>query len=173
MNHRELSTFSSTSSRVINCPMLRAVGAGGQTSCPWTLIFHCQTARRHLAKDTAASSVPMVKGMTHLAQGTSSSGMPWTTNWSQHVVLQVGSMVSRVSSSSPMSTWYSVPCPGLPLEIPAFPQLNIGGRHPPATLRDGQVYAGSGNHPPMPRPHPGRPGPSPHQSDWTVHRRGY
>ena len=123
MNHRELSTFSSTSSQVINCPMLRAIRADRQTFHPWTLILHHQMARRHLAKDTAMSSVPMVKRMMHSAQGTSSSGMPWTTNWSQHVVLQVGSMVSSVSSSLPMSTWYSVPCPGLPLEDSGLPSV--------------------------------------------------
>ena len=103
--------------------MLRAVRAGGQTFCPWSLILHCQMVRRHLAKDTAASSVPMVKGMMHSAPGTSSSRMPWTANWSQHIILKVGSMVSSVSSSSPMSTWYSVPCPGLPLEDSGFPSV--------------------------------------------------
>ena len=105
---------------------------GGQMSHFWTLILHCQMVRRHLAKDTAASSVPTVKGMTYLAQGTSSSGMPWTTNWSQHMVLQVGSMVSSVSSSSPMSTSYSVPCPGLPLEdsgLPLAEYLQLSSSH--------------------------------------------
>ena len=115
MNHRELSTFSSTPSWVINCPMLRAIRVGGQMSRPWTLILYCQMVRKCLAKDMAVSLVPTVKGMMHLAQDTSSSGMPRTANWSQCVVLQVGSMVSSVSSL-PMSTWYSVHCPGLPLE---------------------------------------------------------
>ena len=55
-NHRESSTFSSTSSHVINCPMLRAVRVGGQTCHPWTLILHCQMVRRHLASDRAAPS---------------------------------------------------------------------------------------------------------------------
>ena len=123
MSHRELSTFSSTSSWVINCSMLRAIRAGRQKSHPWTLILHHQTVRRCLAKDTAMSSVPTVKGMTHSAQDTSSSRMPLTTNWSQCVILQVRSMVSSVSSSLPMSTWYSVPCPGLPLEDSSLPSV--------------------------------------------------
>ena len=116
MNHRELSTFSSTSSQVINCPMLRAVGVGGQMSHPWTLILHRQMARRCLANDKAVPSVPTVKRMMSSCQGTSSSEMPWTAKWSQGVVLQVGLTVSSMSPSSPMSTWYPVRCPGLPLE---------------------------------------------------------
>ena len=111
----------------MNCPMLRAIGVGGQTSHLWTFIFHCQTVRRHMAKDTAASSVPMVKGMMHLAQGTSSPEMPWTANWSHCVVFQVGSMVSRVSPSLLMSTWYSAHCPGLPLEDSGLPSAGLPG----------------------------------------------
>ena len=79
-NHRESSTFSSTSSHIINCPMLRAVGAGGQTSCPWTLILHRQMARRHLASDRAVPSVPTINGVMSSYQGTLSSEMPWTAN---------------------------------------------------------------------------------------------
>ena len=78
--HRESSTFSSTFSRVINCPMLRAIRVGRQMSHPWTLILHCQMVRRCLANDTAAPSVPTINGMTSLYQGTSSSKMPWTAN---------------------------------------------------------------------------------------------
>ena len=121
MNHRESSTFSSTSSWVINCPMLRAIRVGGQMSHPWTLILHCQMARRHLANDKAVPSVPTIKGMMSSRQGTSSSEMPWTTKWSQRVVLQVGLTVSSMFPSSPMSTWYPVRCPGLPLEDSGLP----------------------------------------------------
>ena len=77
--------------------------------------------RRHLANDKATPSVPTVKGVMNLYQGTSSSEMPWTTNCNQRVVLQVGSTVSIVSPSSPMSTWYSVHCSGLPLEDSGLP----------------------------------------------------
>ena len=171
MNHRELSTFFSTSSGVINCPMLRAIGAGGQASHPWTLILHHQMVRRHLAKDMATSSVPMVKGMTHLAQGILSSGMPWTANWSQHIILQVGSMVSSVSFYSPMSTWYSVPCTGLPLEDSGLP--SVEHHQPPTALCGRPVYVASGNQPPTPHPCPMMPRLSPHQSNWTGHRRRY
>ena len=90
MNHRESSTFSSTSSWVINCPMLRAIRAGGQMSHPWTLMLHCQMARRCLANDKAVPLVPTIKGLTSSYQGTSSSEMPWTAKWSQRVVLEVG-----------------------------------------------------------------------------------
>ena len=98
-NHRELSTVPCTSSCVMNCPMLRTVGVGGQTSHPWTLILHRQMARRCLASERATPSVPTVSGVMRLYQGTSSSEMPWTTNCSQRVALQVGSTVSSVSSS--------------------------------------------------------------------------
>ena len=153
--------------------MLRAVRVGGQTSHPWTLILHHQMARRCLARDTAAPSVPTVKGLMHSVQGTSSSEMPWTANWSQRVVLQVGSTVSRVSPSLPMSICYSVFCPGHPLEDSSWPGPDICCRHPPTTLRSGPVYARFENHPPMHRPCPGRPRLSPHQTDWNGHRRGY
>ena len=33
-NHKELSTIPSASSHIMNCPMLRTIGVGGQTSCP-------------------------------------------------------------------------------------------------------------------------------------------
>ena len=58
LNHGKLSTFPSTSSHVINCPMLRAVRVGGQTSHPWTLILHCQMVRRCLASNRATPSAP-------------------------------------------------------------------------------------------------------------------
>ena len=99
----------------MNCPMFRTVGAGGQMSHPCTLRLHCQMARRHLASERAAPSAPDVNGMMHSYQGTSSSKMPWTANCNQRVVCQVGSTVSRVSSSSSMSRWYAACCPGLPL----------------------------------------------------------
>ena len=108
-NHRELTTIPCTSSCVINCPMLRTIGAGGKTSRPWTLIL--QMARRHLASERAAPSVPTISGVTRSSQGTSSSAMPWTANCSQWVALQVGSTVSSISSSLPMSIWYPVHCP--------------------------------------------------------------
>ena len=152
--------------------MLRAIRAGGQTSCPWTLILHCQTARRHLAKDTAMPSVPTVKGMMHLAQGTSSSEMPWTTNLSQHVVLLVGSTVSRVSPPHQCLLGTLFTALGFLQKIPAFPWLGSCGRHPPIALHGRPVCVGFGNHPPMHCPHPGMPGPSLHWSDWTGHSRG-
>ena len=122
-NHRELSTTPSTSFRIINCPMLRTVGAGRQMSHPWTLILHCQMARRCLASKRAAPSAPTVSGVTRCYQGTSSSGMPWITNCSQWVALQVGSTVSSVSSSLPMSIWYPVHYPGLPPECSSLPSV--------------------------------------------------
>ena len=102
-NHRESSTFSSTSSRVINCPMLRTIRVCGQTSHPWTLILHCQMVRRHLASERATPLAPTINGVTSSYQGTSLSKMPWTANCSQWVTLQVGLTVSSISSSSPMS----------------------------------------------------------------------
>ena len=66
-----------------------------------------------------------------------------------------------------MSIQYSVCCPGFLWNIPALPRLKIGGHRPPATLHGRLVYAEFGNHPPMPHPDRVRPGPSPHQSDWT------
>ena len=121
MNHRESSTLSSTSSWVINCPMLRAIGAGRQMSHPWTLILHHQMARQRLASDRAMPSAPTINSVMSSYQGTSSSEIPWTTKWSQRVVLQVGSTVSSISSSLPVSTQYSVCCPGLPLEDSSLP----------------------------------------------------
>ena len=106
-NHRELSTFPSTSSHVINCPMLRTVRVGGQTSCFWTLILHCQTVRRCLASKRATPSAPTISGVMRSYQDTSSSKMPWTTNCSQRVALQVGSTVLSISSSSPEDWWPS------------------------------------------------------------------
>ena len=47
--------------------------------------------------------------------------MPWTAKLSQLVVLYIGLTVSSMSFSSPMSTWYSVCCPGLPLEDSGLP----------------------------------------------------
>ena len=120
-NHRESSTFPSTSSRIINCPMLRTIEVGRQTSHPWTLILHHQMARRCLASERAAPLAPTISGVMRSYQGTSSSKMPWTANCSQQVALQVGSTVSSVSSSSPMSIWYPVHCPGLPPECSSLP----------------------------------------------------
>ena len=119
-NHRELFTIPCTSSCIINCPMLRTVRAAGQTSCPWTLIFHCQMVRC-LANERAAPLVPTISGVTRSYQGTSLSKMPWTTNCSQQVALQVGSTISSISSSSPMSIWYPDHCPGLPPECSSLP----------------------------------------------------
>ena len=115
-NHRESSIIPSTSSCIINHPMLRTIGAGGQMSCPWTLILHHHMERRHLASERAEPSAPTVSSVTRLYQGTLSSEMPWTTNCSQWVALQVGSTVSSISSSSPISIWYPVHCLGLPTE---------------------------------------------------------
>ena len=121
LNHWESSTVPCTSSCIINCPMLRTVGVGGQMSCPWTLMLHHQMARRCLASERAAPSVPTISGVTRSYQGISSSNMPWTTNCSQRVALQVGSTISSISSSSPMSIWYPVCCPGLPPECSSLP----------------------------------------------------
>ena len=115
-NHSELSTSPCTSSHVMNCPIFRTVRVGGQMSHPCTLILHHQMARRHLASERAVPSAPDINGMTYLYQGTLSSKMPWTTNCNQCVVRQVGSTVSRVSSSLLMSRRYAARCPGLPLE---------------------------------------------------------
>ena len=120
-NHSELSTSPHTSSHVMNCPMFRTVRVGGQMSHPCTLTLHCQMARRHLVSEMAAPLVPIVSGATYSYQGTSSSEMPWTASCNQHVVHQVGSAVSSVSFSSPMSTQYPVHCPGLPLEHSSLP----------------------------------------------------
>ena len=115
-NHSELSTSPCTSSHVMNCPIFRTVGVGGQMSRPCTLILHCQMARRCLASERAVPSDPDDKDTMYLYQGNSSSEMPWTANCNQRVICQVGSTVSRVSSSSPMSRQYAACCPGLPLE---------------------------------------------------------
>ena len=116
LNHSVLSTSPHTSSHVMNCPMFRTVGAGGQMSCPCTLRLHRQMATRHLASERAVPLALNVNGAMHLYQGTSSSEMPWTANCNRHVVRQVGSIVSRVSSSLPMSRRYMAHCPRLPLE---------------------------------------------------------
>ena len=121
LNHRESSIAPSTSSCIINCPMLRTVRVDGQTSHPWALILHHQMAKGHLASERATPSAPTVSGVMRSYQGTSSSGMPWTTNCSQRVALQVWSTVSSISSSLPMSIWYPVHCPGLPLECSSLP----------------------------------------------------
>ena len=99
----------------MNCPIFRTVRAGGQTSRPCTLILHCQMVRRHLDSERATPLAPDINGMTYSYQGTSSE-MPWTANCNQRVVCQVGSTVSRVSSSSLMSMQYAAHCPRLPLE---------------------------------------------------------
>ena len=115
-NHSMLSTSPHTSSRVMNCLMFRTVGAGGQTSQPCTLRLHCQMVRRYLASERATPSAPDVNGAMHSYQGTSSSEIPWTANCNQHVICQVGSTVSSISSSSPMPRQYTAHCPGLPPE---------------------------------------------------------
>ena len=107
--HSKLSMSPCTSSHIMNCPMFRTVGVGGQMSCPCTLTLHCQIVRRHLANERA-----MQCSATYSYQGTSSSKIPWTANCNQHVVCQVWSTVSSVSCSSPMSMQYPVHCPGLP-----------------------------------------------------------
>ena len=121
MNHSELSTSPCTSSRVMNCPMFRVVGVVGQMSHPCTLALHHQMTRRHLASERAVPSAPFISGATYSYQGTSSSEMPWTANCNQCVVHQVGSTVSSVSSSSPMSMQYPVCCLGLPPEHSSLP----------------------------------------------------
>ena len=127
-NHSVLSTSPHTSSRIMNCPMFRTVGAGGQTSRPCTLRLHCQMVRRRLASERAMPSAPDVNGVMHSYQGTLSFKIPWTANCSQRVVCQVGSTVSSISSSfSPMSRWYTVHCPGLPL-------VHLGPSPPDASL---------------------------------------
>ena len=120
-NHRELSTIPCTSSHIMNCPMLRTIGAGGEMTHPWTLLLHHQMARRCLASERAAPSVPTISSVMRSYQGTSSFEMPWTASCSQRVALQVGSTVSSVSSSSPMSNWCPVHCPGLPPECCSLP----------------------------------------------------
>ena len=115
-NHSVLSTSPCTSSCIMNCSMFRMVGVGGQTSCPCTLRPHCQTARKRLASERVVPSAPDANGVMHSYQGTSLSEMSWTANCNQCVVCQVGSTVSRVSSSSLMSRRYTAYCPGLPPE---------------------------------------------------------
>ena len=88
---------------------------------PCTLALHRQTVRRCLASERAMPLAPVISSAMYSYQGTSSSEMPWTANCNQHVVCQVGSTVSNVSSSSPMSTWYPVHCLGLPLEHSRLP----------------------------------------------------
>ena len=115
-NHSALSTSPRTSSRIMNCPMLRMVGAGGQMSRPCTLRLHHQMARKRLASKRAMPLAPNVNGAMYSYQGTSSSKMPWTANYNQCIVCQVGSTVSRVSSSLPMSRRYTACCSRLPPE---------------------------------------------------------
>ena len=64
-NHSVLSTSPCTSSRVMNCPMFRTVGVGGQTSRPCTLRLHHQMARRHLVSERATPLAPDVNGAMH------------------------------------------------------------------------------------------------------------
>ena len=52
-NHSKLSMSPCTLFCVMNCPMSRTVGVGGQTSHPCTLALHCQTVRRCLASERA------------------------------------------------------------------------------------------------------------------------
>ena len=105
----------------MNCPMLRTVGAGRQTSRPCILALHHQMARRCLASERTVPSAPVISGVTYSNQGTSSSEMPWTANCNQRVVHQVGSTVSSISSSSPISTQYPVCCLELPPEHSSLP----------------------------------------------------
>ena len=122
-----------TSSCIMNCPMFRTVRAGGQMSHPCTLELHCQMVRRCLASERAMPSAPIINSVTYLYQGTSLSEMPWTTNCNQRVVHQVGSTVSSISSSLPMSTQYPVCCLGLPLEHSSLPSAEdwwpVSSRH--------------------------------------------
>ena len=131
-------------------------------SHPCTLRLHCQTVRRHWASERAMPSAPNVNGMTHSYQGTSSSEMPWTTNCNQCVVYQVGSTVSRVSSSLLMSRQYMA-------HLQALPQPRIHCHCPPAALCGRPVYAEFGNHLPTPHLDRVRPEPSPRWSGWTRH----
>ena len=119
--HSKLSTSPCTSSRIMNCPMFRTVGVGRQMSCPCTLTLHCQMVRRCLANERAVPSAPIISGATYSYQGTSLSEIPWTANCNQRIVCQVGSTVSSISCSSPMSTQYPVCCPGLPPEHSSLP----------------------------------------------------
>ena len=120
-NHSVLSTSPRTSSCIMNCPMFRTVGAGRQTSCPCTLRLHRQMARRHLASEGAMPLAPDVNGMMHSYQGTLLSKIPWTANCNQRVICQVGSTVSSISCSSPMSRQYMAHCPRLPPEYSGPP----------------------------------------------------
>ena len=52
-NHSMLSMSPRTSSHVMNCPMFRMVGVGGQTSRPFTLRLHRQIVRRRLTSERA------------------------------------------------------------------------------------------------------------------------
>ena len=104
-NHSKLSTSPCTSSHIMNCPIFRTVRVGRQMSHPCTLILHHQMARRCLASERAVPLAPDINGMTYSYQSTSSSKMPWTTNCNQRLVCQVGSTVSRVSSSLSMFRW--------------------------------------------------------------------
>ena len=149
-SHSELSISPCTSSHVMNCPMFRIVRVGGQMSHPCTLRLHCQMVRRHLASKRATPLAPNVNGTMHSYQGTSSSEMPWTTNCNQRVVCQVGSTVSRVSSSSPMSRRYMAHCPWLPPEHSNPPPAEDPLLLSPHCLHGGPAYAEFGNHLPMP-----------------------
>ena len=115
-NHSKLSTSPCTSSCVMNCPIFRTVRASRQMSHPCTLILHRQMVRRCLASEGVMPLAPNVNSAMYSYQGTSSSEMPWTTNCNQRVVRQVGSTVSRVSSSLLMFRQYAAHCPGLPPE---------------------------------------------------------
>ena len=127
--------------------------------------------RRCLASERATPSVPTISGVTRSYQGTSSSEMPWTANCSQRVALQVGLTVSSISSSHLCLSGTQSAALGFLWNVAASPQLKIGGRHPPATSCGRLAYVEFGNHSPVPRPDRARPGPSPHQSDWT--KRGW
>ena len=127
-NHSVLSIPPRTSSHIINCPMFRTIGAGGQTFRPCTLRLRHQKARRCLVSERTTPSAPDVNGVMHSYQGTLSFEIPWTTNCSQRVVCQLGSTVSSISSSfSPMSRWYTVCCTG-------FPLVHLGPSPPDASL---------------------------------------
>ena len=78
-------------------------------------------ARRCLASERTVPSAPIISGVMYSYQGTSSSKMPWTTNCNQRVVCQMGSTISRVSSSLLMSMRYPVHCLGLPPEHSSLP----------------------------------------------------
>ena len=168
-NHSELSTSPCTSSHIMNCPMFRMVGVGGQMSHPCTLRLHRQTARRHLASERAMPLAPDINGMTHSYQGTSSSEMPWTANCTSVLFAKWGQLFP---GSPPLHRCLGGMWPtalGILQSIQALPQLRICCHCPLATSHGRPAYAEFGNRLSMPHLDRARPGPSPCRSGWTGH----